>query len=309
MILQSAQRGGCRIPIVAVNASKGIAVQTSPIGEVHGGNALRFEGGADALDEVCNHGLHKSTCGCAFQGQKHSPKCFFFATRLRVERTPDQKRETLRAFMAERSKPGEKFNVQRWAKDAGVSKNTLYNFLNGHTEAMDHFTYRKLARAAGVPVHVITGEAPDVPPPTGIAVSGYVEAGYFREAVEWDASKWYAVDVPVPPRFRSLAKALEVKGPSMNKEYPEGSVVVWIDQLDFRPARDGDHVIVYAYSHDDQIEATVKELRVAGGKRWLWPMSHHPDYQQPVNTDTPPDSVREIVIQGIVLGGYKPRIQ
>lgn len=226
-----------------------------------------------------------------------------------MERTPDERREILRTFIQERKAKDPKFNVQRWAKESAVSKNSLYNFLNGHSDGLDHITYAKLARTAGVPVHRLNGEQPEPPSPTSIWVVGKIEAGAFQDALEWDQSRWYPVDVPVPERFRKRARALEVRGPSMNKEYPEGSVVVWVKTLDFRPARHEDHVVVYAHAHDDGIEATVKELRVDDdGRQWLWPLSWHPEHQVPVEITNPPEHVREITIEGIVLGGYKPRI-
>lgn len=283
-------------------------MQSGSVSQINCSHALLAEGDADALDEVCNHVAVKSTLSCAFQAQKHSRKCFSSARPRRVERTPDEKREVLRRFISERNSAEDKFNAQRWAKAAAISKNTLYNFLNGHNDALDHQTYRKLARAANVPVHVLTGEPPEVPEPSGIAVVGYVEAGTFSPAIEWDSGRWYHVDVPVPARFKSMAKALAVRGPSMNKEYPDGSVVVWVDQLDFRPAEHDDHVIVYAYSHDDEIEATVKELRMIDGQAWLWPLSDHPAHQLPIDPRNPPAHIARVEVKGIVLGGYKPRV-
>lgn len=220
----------------------------------------------------------------------------------RMERTADQRREILRIFIQEQG-----LRIARWAKESGVDKNSIYNFLNGHSQSLDLRTYGKLARTAGAPVWRLTGDSPEPPSPTSIWVVGHIEAGSFRDAIEWDQSRWYAVDVPVPQRFRTKAKALEIRGPSMNLEYPEGSVVVWIDQLDFRPARDGDHVVVYSHAADERIEATVKELRIAEGREWLWPRSNHPAHQQPVDVANPPEEVRRIEIQGIVLGGYRPR--
>lgn len=231
--------------------------------------------------------------------------------RLRMSNSSDQKRETLRLFIQERRTTllnGEKFNVARWAKTAGVNANSIYNFLNGHSDGLDHITYAKLARAAGVAIHQLTGEIPEPVKPSVIYVSGEVEAGSFRDALEWDRSRWFEVDIPVPSRFRSKAKALQVRGPSMDAEYPDGSIVVWVDQLDYRPAQDGDHVIVYAYRTDGAIEATVKELRIADGRMWLWPRSHHPAHQAPVEVRNPPEGVREITVQGIVIGGYRPRV-
>lgn len=223
--------------------------------------------------------------------------------RSRMERTPDERREILRQFIQERG-----LKIARWAKESGVDKNSIYNFLNDHSNALDPRTYGKLARTAEVPVWRISGDAPEPTSPTSIWVSGSVEAGAFHEAVEWDRSRWYALDVPVPERFRRRAKALEVRGFSMDLEYRPGAVVIWVDYLDFRPPRHEDHVIVYAHSHDGRVEATVKELRVdEAGKRWLWPRSTKPEHQQPLDTDSPPEDIASIEIKGIVIGDYRPR--
>lgn len=215
----------------------------------------------------------------------------------------DEKREILRKFMVDNG-----LKVAPWAKLSGVAANSLYNFLNGHSDGLDHLTYAKLARTAEVPIWRLTGEQPDPPSPTTVWVSGHVEAGMFREAIEWDSSLWYPIDVPTPARFRSKAKALETRGTSMNLVYPPGSVVIWVDVLDFRPARDGDHVIVYAYRSDGMIEATVKELRIDGTNRWLWPRSDDPIHQVPINATAPGDEFTSIEIKGIVVGSYKPEV-
>lgn len=220
-----------------------------------------------------------------------------------MERTPDDRRELLRGFIKERG-----LKIARWAKESGVDKNSIYNFLNGHSNALDARTYAKLARTAQVPAWQLSGEEPELPSPTAVWVSGQVEAGAFREAIEWDRWKWYQVDVPIPQRFRRKAKALEVRGFSMDLEYRPGAVVIWVDVLDFRPPRSEDHVIVYATSADGQIEATVKELRIDdNGKHWLWPRSSKPEHQQPIETDEPPEGVTHIEIKGIVVGDYRPR--
>lgn len=222
--------------------------------------------------------------------------------RWRMPRSPDERRDILRSFMNERG-----LKTAKWAKESGVAANSIYNFLNGHSEALDLVTYGKLARTAEVAVWRLNGEQPEPPSPTSLWVAGHVEAGAFREAIEWDQSLWYAVDVPVPDRFRRLAKALEVRGPSMNMDYPPGSIVIWVDVLDSRPPRDGDHVIVYAYAADETVEATVKELRVVEGKRWLWPKSYDPGFQAPIDPENPSDHIVRIEMQGIVVGDYRPR--
>ena len=228
--------------------------------------------------------------------------CFSVGSYRRMERTPDERREILRAFIQEHG-----LKIARWAKESAVDKNSIYNFLNGHSQALDPRTYAKLARTAEVPAWKLSGDMPEPPSPTSIWVAGHVEAGSFREAAEWDRSRWYAVDVPVPDRFRRVAKALEVRGHSMDEEYKPGSVLIWVDFLDFRPPRHADHVIVYSY-RGDEVEATVKELRVdEDGKRWLWPRSSKPDHQLPIDCESPPDGIDTIEIKGIVIGDYRHR--
>jgi len=223
--------------------------------------------------------------------------------RRRMERTADERREILRGFIKERQ-----LKIAPWAKRSGVDKNSIYNFLNKHSQSLDLITYAKLARTAEVPVWRLNGDQPEPPSPTAIWVSGYVEAGAFKEAVEWDRSRWYSVDVPVPERFRRVTKALEVRGLSMDLEYKPGAIVLWVDMLDFRPPRHGDHIIVYTYHHDGKVEATVKELRVDdSGRRWLWPRSSQPEHQLPIEVENPGDDVEHIEVKGIVVGDYRPR--
>jgi SOS-response transcriptional repressor LexA len=225
------------------------------------------------------------------------------ASRRIMARTADEKREILRRFIKERE-----LKVARWAKASGVNANSIYNFLNSHSDGLDLRTYAKLARVAGVPVWKLSGDEPEAPSPTSLWVVGNVEAGAFREAVEWDRSLWYAVDVPVPERFRKVAKALAVRGPSMNLEYPEGSIVIWVDVLDARPPAHEDHVIVYAHANDGTVEATIKEFRIVDNRRWLWPRSSDPSHQTPIDLESPGDGIDRVEIKGLVLGGYKPRI-
>lgn len=221
-----------------------------------------------------------------------------------VGQSEDQRRDILRAFVAELKAGGT--SVKAWAKRSAVNENSIYNFINGHSHSLDDRTYAKLARGGDVPVWRLTGDPPDAPSPTTVWVAGHVQAGAFRAAVEWDRSLWYPVDVPVPVRMRGKAKALELRGPSMNEIYPDGSIVIWVDMLDYRPPRHEDRVIVYAYSDDDEIEATVKEFREIEGRRWLWPRSFDPDHQVPIDPATPPNHIRRIEVVGIVVGSYRP---
>jgi len=237
------------------------------------------------------------------QGHNHTGMLGRCVSIRSMERTPDERRELLRRFIVER-----KLKVARWAKESGVSQNSVYNFLNGHSDALEHLTYAKLARTAEVPVWRLSGDDPEPPSPTTVWLSGYVEAGAWKEAVELDPSEWHSVDIPVPSRFRGRARALGVRGNSMNVEYPDGSVAIWVPMLDFRPPQDGDDVVVYATRNDGKIEATLKRYRKIDGKAWLWPDSRDPLHQNPVDTTNPGDDIASIEVQGIVIGGYRPKI-
>lgn len=266
-------------------------------------HALLGKGYTNPIDDVMNHASLKSTYGCALQLEKHIGMGVTFATRMKMSRTPDEKRELLRQFISRKG-----LRIAAWAKQAGVGKNSIYNFMNGHSDGLDLRTYAKLARAAGVPSWELSGERPEVTEPVGIWVCGHVQAGDFREAVEWIRDDWYHIDVPVPERFRRMAKALEVRGTSMNLEFREGAIVIWVSVLDARPPRDGDHVIVYSRCDDGRIEATVKLLRILDGKKWLWPQSDDPEHQQPIDISSPPKDVTEIEIVGLVIGDYRARL-
>jgi SOS-response transcriptional repressor LexA len=295
------QRVERRIPVVAFAAEKRVWVEASILSQLLLREAWSAESGSEPLHCVDSHNGTKSISQYALQQQKHTLVCRRAYKPRQMEKSADGRREILRRFIKERG-----FKIARWAKEAGVDKNSIYNFLNGHSQSLDLRTYGKLARVAECPVWRLTGDEPEPQSPTAIWVIGSVEAGAFREAVEWDQSLWFIVDIPVPDRFRGKAKALQVRGTSMNSDYPEGSIAVWVDTLDFRPARPGDDVVVYSHNGDGKIEATLKELRADdSGKRWLWPRSHDPLHQTPIDIASPPREVREIEIKGIVIGCYR----
>lgn len=217
----------------------------------------------------------------------------------------DQRREALRKFIKEND-----LKVATWAKQSGVSANSIYNFLNGLSGSLNIMAYGKLARTARVPVAKLTGEYTLPASPTGLWVAGHVQGGDFQDAVEWNREDWYMIDVPIEKRFQKKAKALEVRGRSMNLSYPEGSIAVWVDMLDTREPLDGDDVVVYCEAENGRIEATLKTLKVdENGKAWLWPNSSDPLHQAPLDTDNPPSNVVNIEIKGIVIGMYMNKFQ
>lgn len=145
-----------------------------------------------------------------------------------------------------------------------------------------------------------------------VQVVGEVAAGEWVDAIEWPPADRFEVQVPIDPAFSTVRRfGLRVKGTSMNREYPEKSVVICVDfrELDERP-KTGDHVVVYTHRPDGLIEATVKEFQEdERGQFWLWPRSDDPLYQAP--TQIPPDGKAangtRIEIVALVIGSYRKR--
>lgn len=259
------------------------------------------ESRAQRLDSLTNHEAHTITSRCDEQAENHIKMERGLDIADPVGKKADERREILRRFMQERG-----LVAAQWAKQSGVAVNSIYNFLNGQSDRLSHITYAKLARVARVPAWRISGEEPEPPSPTTVYVVGFVEAGVWQEAVEWDRSDWRAIDVPVASRFRGKSKALEVRGRSMELIYPPSSIVIWVSITDFRAPRSGDKVIVYREHYDGRIEATVKEYREEEGQVWLWPRSADPAHQAPISLRQPGESVRDIHVVGIVVGSYRP---
>lgn len=147
-----------------------------------------------------------------------------------------------------------------------------------------------------------------------IHVRGAVQAGHWAEAAEWPQDEWETVTLPRPNGYKSYF-GLKVKGPSMNKEYPEGTILVCVPIWDYRQAvESGDHVIVHRHDGGGLSEATVKELVIdEDGRYWLWPRSNHPEHQQPMEVPAAavdePDTagVPSIQITAIVVADYRIR--
>lgn len=123
-----------------------------------------------------------------------------------------------------------------------------------------------------------------------IIVRGVVQAGVFVPAFE-DQDGFTEVTIPSLPGQETWEKyALRVRGDSMNKFYPEGSIVIVAPFFDVgRPPKPQDHVICLRRDVTDEYEATIKELQLGpDGQLILWPRSTNPDHQSPIHLPTPP---------------------
>lgn len=146
---------------------------------------------------------------------------------------------------------------------------------------------------------------PDIPNAIAtfdIRVIGAVQAGEWLEALEWSDEDQWSLPLPDLGWEKKRMFALEVRGPSMNKIYPERSVIVCQEIYDLgREPEDGERVVVRRKNANGLIEATVKTYRIDGsGKVWLWPESTDPAYQAPISVEG-----EEVEIIAVVLGYFK----
>lgn len=120
---------------------------------------------------------------------------------------------------------------------------------------------------------------------TRIYVKGAVQAGIYRDAIEWDGDEWYSMTVPTDDRFPGVERfGIEVRGNSMNAVYPEGTVVLVVRFGDIaRGPKSGERVVALRRSAETgEFEATLKEYQLDGqGRHILWPRSDDPDFQSP----------------------------
>lgn len=144
------------------------------------------------------------------------------------------------------------------------------------------------------------GEAAEVPGLRKVIVSAHIQAGIWTETWEWDEHAQYPVYIPDDPEFRGFRLyAGETKGPSMNKRYPEGSVLVFSHPDESGAAIvPGKRYIVERRRAGGEAEHTVKTLHLdADGNQWLLPESDDPRFQAPISIydDTQEGDTVEIV--------------
>lgn len=121
-----------------------------------------------------------------------------------------------------------------------------------------------------------------------VKVKAHVQAGVFAESWEWDDHDWYEVAVPADDALLGFKLyAAETRGPSMNRRWPEGTVVVFtnVEETKESPVV-GKRYIVEREKMGGEREHTVKRLtQDANGKQWLMPESDDPRFQTPIDVE------------------------
>ena len=137
-------------------------------------------------------------------------------------------------------------------------------------------------------------------------VKGEVAAGVWRPAFESPQDEWQSftgrADVVADVNHRF---GLRVMGDSMNEIYPPGTIVECVSTFGHAEPVPGKRVIVVRTNHDNEVEATVKELVEQDGALWLVPRSTNPAHQ-PFRVDQVDDDIREVRIAAVVVSSVRP---
>lgn len=151
------------------------------------------------------------------------------------------------------------------------------------------------------PVETAAGEGGPAPLTRRIPVRGAVQAGAWAEiGVEEAPVDWTYFEVKEYQRAELFA--LDVRGPSMNKVFPDGSRVICALPHE-AGVRDGDYVAVRR-SRGGLCETTLKQLVVEkDGEFALYPRSTDPAHQAPLTLERGPEAAQDgPEIIGIVVG-------
>jgi len=190
---------------------------------------------------------------------------------------------------------------------AGLSKDAIRNMQraakDGGRQGVSTHTLSALAPVLDTNVAWLLGEADDRDPDLDqdvrhVRVTGFVQAGHYAETWEWQGEDVYSVPVPNDPAYRKFVlHAAETRGPSMDRRYPEKTVVVFTDLIETGAALElGKRYIVERERADGMREATVKTLwRDESGKIWLLPESNDPRFQEPIPIDGGEDDTVRVV--------------
>lgn len=122
-----------------------------------------------------------------------------------------------------------------------------------------------------------------------VKVASHVQAGDWAETWEWSDDEQYEVAVPADPLLNGFRLyGAETRGPSMNRRYSEGTVVVFTNVIETEESPvPGKRYVVQRTRSDGLMEHTVKLLhRDDDGKYWLIPESNDPLYQAPISIET-----------------------
>ncbi|WP_281407697.1 XRE family transcriptional regulator [Mesorhizobium sp. B2-4-6] len=205
-------------------------------------------------------------------------------------------------------------NIAKIREAKGLSQGELADMLDMHVTNLNKIErgksspsmarFEQIAAKLGVSVSDLFAEIPAMGTRL-VTVKGFVQAGHWAETWEWSDDDQYQVPIEDDPALRPFQlHAAETRGPSMNKRYPEKTVLVFTDIIETGAALElGKRYIVERERADGLREATVKTLwRDEAGKIWLLPESDDPRFQEPFPIEGGEDDTVRVI--GRVVGSW-----
>lgn len=196
------------------------------------------------------------------------------------------------------------------ARAINQAQTTISSWETGRTEPTREDVAR-IADAIGVSrMELESSEADSLgftPVARRVPVVGAVQAGAWVEQVMSvdagdDTPDWVYYDEPQYKRAKLFA--LDVRGPSVNRYYPEGCRVICAMPHE-AGVREGDFVVAQR-QRNDLYETTLKQVQLgADGGVELWPRSTHPDHQEPIIVNNLADAQEGVSIIGVVIAKYE----
>ncbi len=173
---------------------------------------------------------------------------------------------------------------QQLADQAGTTNQQIGRLENGERELTVSWMER-LARPLGVAAPELLVLSTDM---KYVRLIGEVQAGVWREPQEQHETDGEWITVPLADDvMRHRPFALRVVGPSMNRVYPEGTILICchLAALHEHPVS-GKRYIIEDQDPHGQVETTVKEFVVdEDGRPWAWPRSSDLNFQDPIPLD------------------------
>lgn len=202
------------------------------------------------------------------------------------------------------------WSLRHWAITAKLNPSTVQRAAAPtYTSLPSTTTLTKLAEAAGVPAPNVTLPSVGTVEPDKMPIRYEVAAGAWMAVDDLrEEPLGYAEAFRLPP-YQNAPQWLErVVGDSMDKVYPNGTLLHIVDaaEIGYAP-RHGDKVVVQRRRGGGSfVERTVKEVELTPRGPVLWPRSHNPKHQAPIDLRAGLDDGEDAEVQicGKVIRGY-----
>lgn len=184
------------------------------------------------------------------------------------------------------------------ATKAGLERTYIRDIVEGKKSSIRSNKIDDLARALKLDPSELGGTHTAPADFRRVTVQGYVQAGHWAETWMLPEDEQYSVPVPTDDALaRYTLHAAETRGPSMNRRYPEGTVLIFTDAIEtHEDIIPGKRYIVERERADGLREATVKKLwRDESGRYWLLPESDDPRFQEPIPIEGSEDDTVRVI--------------